>query len=228
MDRFSSRKPARRVLLALGVALGVALVIAAAIVVPLKVFGVHSSSARNDSPSTTSSVASGTKTPTLTQTACAKSGCAVVNTVMSRPEVTVFYGASCTGPTGSWYLNVTQGGPNDRPRPSYKLQWVFSPKQSSARPNGLINVSSPAGEQIAMTLANGVLRVTGRAPNGVAVHATGALVVGLSRTASGLALTFTETGVAAAQQALGISSPFGTHGQPSSVPVKLVREFASC
>jgi hypothetical protein len=224
MERFSSRKPARRVVLALGLAL----VIAAAIVVPLKVFGDHSNSARNDSPPTTSPVASGTKTPTLTQTACAKSGCAVVNTVMSRPQVTVFYGASCTGPTGSWYLNVTQGGPNDRPRPSYRLQWAFSPKQSSARPDGLINVSSPAGEQIVMTLANGMLQVTGRAPNGVAVRATGTLVVGLSRTASGLALTFTETGLAAAQQALGITSPFGTHGQPTSVPVKLVREFASC
>jgi hypothetical protein len=224
MDRFSSRKPARRILLALGLAL----VIAAAIVVPLKVFGSHSSPARNDSPSTTSPVASGAKNPTLSQTACAKSGCAVVNTVMSRPQLTVFYGASCTGPTGSWYLNVTQGGPNDRPRPSYKLQWAFSPKQSSARPNGLINVSSPAGEQIVMTLANGMLQITGHAPNGVAVHATGTLVVRLSRTASGLALTFTETGLAAAQQALGISSPFGTHRQPTSVPVKLVSEFASC
>ena len=129
MARFSSLKPARRLLLALGLAV----VIAAGIVVPLEVIGGTSSSARNDSPSTTRPVASGTKKPTLSPTACANSGCAVVNTTMSRPQVTVFYGASCTGPTGSWYLNVTQGGPNDAPRPSYKLQWVSSPFVSLQR-----------------------------------------------------------------------------------------------
>jgi hypothetical protein len=224
MARFSSLKPGRRLLLALGLAV----VIAAAIVVPLEVIGGTSDSARNDSPSTTRPVASSTTKPTLSPTACANSGCAVVNTTMSRPQVTVFYGASCTGPTGSWYLNVTQGGPNDAPRPSYKLQWVFSQQQSSARPNGLINVSAPPGETIVMTLADGMLTLTGSAPNGAAVHATGTLVIRISRTASGLALTFTESGLVAAEHALGITSPFGVKGQPTSVPVKLVHKFVSC
>ena len=224
MARFSSLKPARRLLLALGLAV----VIAAGIVVPLEVIGGTSNSARNDSPRTTRPVASGTTKPTLSPTACANSGCAVVNTTMSRPQVTVFYGASCTGPTGSWYLNVTQGGPNDAPRPSYKLQWVFSQKQSSARPNGLINVSTPPGQNIVMTLADGILQLTGGAPKGVAVRATGTLVIRISRTASGLALTFTETGLAAAEHALGFTSPFGVKGRPTTVPVKLAHEFASC
>ena len=224
MERYSSLKPTGRLLLALALAA----VIAAGIVVPLEVVGGNSSSVRTDPLSTSRPVASGTKKPAHSLTACAKAGCAVVNTIVSRPHVSVFYGASCTGPNGSWYLNVTQGGPNDAPRPSYRLQWEFSNTQSPARPNGSINVSSPAGEKVAMTLANGVLQVMGRAPNGVVVSGTGSLVIGISQTASGLALTFTETGLAAAEQSLGITSPFGVNGQPTSVPVKLMHQFTSC
>ena len=224
MARISSLKPTRLLL----VGLGVAIVIAAAIVVPLKVIGGNSSSAQHDSPSTTGPVAQGKKKSTLSQTACAKSGCAVVNTVMSRPQVTIFYGASCTGPNGSWYLNVTQGGSNDTPRPSYKLQWAFSPTHSSVHPNGLITVAAPTGEQIEMTLADGLLQLTGSAPNGVVVHATGTLVIRISHATSGRRLTFTETGLAAAEHALGITSPFGARGQPTSVPVKRVHKFGSC
>jgi hypothetical protein len=41
-------------------------------------------------------------------------------------------------------------------------------------------------------------------------------------------LTFTETGLTAAERALGITSPFGVDGQPASVPVKLMHRFTSC
>jgi hypothetical protein len=92
----------------------------------------------------------------------------------------------------------------------------------------LINVSSPAGEKISMTLARGVLQLIGRAPNGADIHATGTLAVGISQTGSALALTFTETGLAPAEHALGITSPFGTDGKPTSVPVKLMHRFTSC
>jgi hypothetical protein len=92
----------------------------------------------------------------------------------------------------------------------------------------LINVSTPAGEKVAMTLSNGVLRLTGHAPSGANVRAAGTLAVGISQTGSGLALTFTERGLAAAERALGISSPFGVDGQPTSVPVKLMPRFTSC
>ncbi len=68
----------------------------------------------------------------------------------------------------------------------------------------------------------------GSAPNGVVVHATGTLVIRISRTRSGRALTFTETGLAAAEHALGFTSPFGARGQPTSVPVKRVHKFGSC
>jgi hypothetical protein len=224
MARFSSRKSSRRLILALGIAS----VIAAGIIVPLEVTAGNSRSARTESPSTSRPDASGSTKPTRPQTACAKSGCAVVNAVLSRPQVTVFYGASCTGPNGSWYLNVTQGGPNNTPRPSYKLQWAFLNPQSPAHPSGLINVSTPAGEKVVMTVADGVLQLTGHRPNGADIHATGTLAVGISQTASGLALTFTETGLAAAEHALGITSPFGVDGQPTSVPVKLMHQFSSC
>jgi hypothetical protein len=224
MARFSSRKRTRRILLALGVAL----VIAAGVLVPLEVIGNNSGSARPSSSPTTRGVASGVTKPTRPQPACAKSGCAVVNAVLTRPHVTVFYGASCTGPNGTWYLNVTQGGPNSAPRPSYKLQWAFLHPESTAHPNGLINVSTPAGETIAMTLANGVLRLTAHRPHAPDLRAAGTLAVGISQTGSGLSLTFTETGLTAAEHALGISSPFGPDGKPATVPVKLIHQFTSC
>jgi hypothetical protein len=79
-----------------------------------------------------------------------------------------------------------------------------------------------------MTLANGVLRITGHTTNGVNINATGTLVVGLSHTASGQALVFRESGVAAAEHALGITSPFAVNGQPTEVPLNIVDRFAGC
>ena len=224
MRQFSSLKTTTRLFLALGIAI----VIALAIIVPLEVPSGHSPSSRVDSPSTSRPVASGATKPTLPQKACAKSGCAVVNTVLNQPHVTVFYGASCTGPIGPWYLNVTEGGPNDTPRPSYELQWAFSTPPSPARPSGSINVSMPAGEKVVMTLANGLLHISGRTPGGININATGTLIVEFASTPSGSTLTFTETGIAAAERALGITSPFGVNGHATSVPVKLMHRFASC
>src|SRR5262249_20880243 len=100
--------------------------------------------------------------------------------------------------------------------------------QSSAHPSGLINISSPPGEKAAMTLTNGVLNITGHRSSGADIQATGTLTVGIAQTASGLALSFTETGVAAAERALGISSPFEIGGKPTTVPVKLMNRFTSC
>jgi hypothetical protein len=100
--------------------------------------------------------------------------------------------------------------------------------QSPARPNGLINVATPAGEKVLMTLTNGVLRLTAHRPTGADIQATGTLAVGISQQGSGLALTFTETGLAAAEHALGLTSPFGVSGQPTSVPVTVMQKFTSC
>jgi hypothetical protein len=224
MARYSSRSATRRTLLAIAAA-GV---IAAGIVVPLELMAGGSGSARTASPPTSRPAASGATKPTLPQAACAKSGCAVVNQVVTRPEVAVFYGASCTGPDGSWYLNVTEGGPNGTPRPSYDLQWASLNAQSPAHPNGSINVSTPAGERIAMTLANGVLRLTAHRPNAADINATGSLAIGITQTGRGPVLTFTETGLAAAEHALGMTSPFEANGQPTSVPVKLMPRFTTC
>jgi hypothetical protein len=220
MARYSSRSTVLRLLLALGIMC----VIAAGIVVPLQLVSGNPSSTGTDSPPH----ASGTTNGTPQQTACGRSECAVVDAVLSRPYVTVFYGASCTGPNGSWYLNVTRGGPNDSPRPSYRLQWAFLRANSSGRPSGLINVSTPPGERVAMTLSHGVLRLRGRTRTGVDVRATGTLTVRLLDTASGRALRFYERGVATAERVLGIVSPFGVHGRPTSVAMKLTRRITSC
>jgi hypothetical protein len=224
LKRFSSHHPTRRLVLGLGIASA----IAAIIIIPLELSGNSSGSARVDSPSTTRPSESGTAKSTHSQTSCGTTGCAIVSEVVTNPRVTVFYGASCAGPNGPWYLNVTQGGPNNTPRPSYKLQWAFRDPPSPAHPNGLISVSTPAGVKVKMTLANGVLRITGHHANGVNVNATGTLAVGLSQTATGQALVFTEGGIAAAEHALGITSPFGVNGQPTTIPLKIVNRFASC
>jgi hypothetical protein len=108
------------------------------------------------------------------------------------------------------------------------LQWEFVSPLSPAQPNGLITVSAPTAQKIRMTLTNGVLRVTGRAPSGANVDANGTLTVRLSGNPSGSALTFTETGVAVAEHALGMTSPFLVNGQPTSVPLKIVDQFAGC
>jgi hypothetical protein len=79
-----------------------------------------------------------------------------------------------------------------------------------------------------MTLDNGVLRVTGTAPDGTKVSATGALNVGVSQTGSASTLTLTETGLSTAEKTLKISSPFDVNGHPMTVPVRIVHSATSC
>jgi hypothetical protein len=148
--------------------------------------------------------------------------------VRTSPHTTVFYGASCTGVVGSWFLSVVEGGPNDMPRPAYRLSWTFSTSPSVAHPDGDVIVSTPANEKVDIRLANGVLRITGTTAGGAQVRATGALVVGVSQSGTTSVLTLTETGLAAAEKALQISSPFNVDGQPVGVPVRIVHQAPSC
>jgi hypothetical protein len=82
--------------------------------------------------------------------------------------------------------------------------------------------------KIAMSIANGVLQISGTSASGAHVDATGSLLVGISRTSTGSTLTFNESGVAAAEQALEIASPFTTNGKPTTVPVKVVHRSNTC
>jgi hypothetical protein len=66
-----------------------------------------------------------------------------------------------------------------------------------------------------------------REPNG-SVTATGTLVVELTGSASSPTLTFTETGLSAAEQSLGLTSPFNVGGHPLVVPIKHVNSLTGC
>ena len=181
---------------------------------------------QSTSAKTATTIPSPVRLPNGTLT-CAKSGCGVVSSVLNNTRPTVFYGASCTGIVGSWYLNVVQGGPNNLPRVAYKLSWQFPSVPSSVRPSGNVVVSGST-TPITMTVSNGVVTLTGTAQNGSPVNATGSLVVAASGSHSGSILTVTESGLSQAENALGITSPFEVNSQPVSVPVKTTATASTC
>jgi hypothetical protein len=60
------------------------------------------------------------------------------------------------------------------------------------------------------------------------VTATGTLVVELTGSASSPTLTFTESGLSAAEQSLGLTSPFNIGGHPLVMPIQHVNSLAGC
>jgi hypothetical protein len=159
---------------------------------------------------------------------CSSSGCAVVSLSRTFPPTTVFYGASCSGVYGSWFLNVVEGGGSAELRPSYALRWSFGPGSKLAKPSGSITVPATASAQITMTLNEGKLSLTGTRKPSARITATGTLVVELSGTPTSPELKFTETGLAKAESSLGLVSPFNVGGSPLTVPVKTVKTMSGC
>jgi len=160
--------------------------------------------------------------------ACGSSGCAMVSFNRTLPPVTVFYGASCSGVYGKWFFNAVEGGPNDSLRPSYALSWSFAAGSTAAKPSGRIVTQTTASTQATLALSDGTLTITGTRKPNVRVAATGTLVVEVSGTATAPTLKFTETGLAKAESALGLVSPFDVGGQPLIVPVKTVKTMSNC
>jgi hypothetical protein len=194
------------------VILGAALVVVAAIVIPLELAG-------NSGGSATASTSGANR--------CANSGCSVVDLTRRSPEFMGFYGESCTGDLGSWFLNVTEGGPNGVPHPAYALRWSFSKSKSNADPSGTVAFSD-SNAPITMTLNQGHLELKGTAANGSSVSGTGSLHVQLGGTSSSPTLTIQEGGLTAKEAALGITSPFDTGGHPAAVPIKHVNHLRGC
>jgi hypothetical protein len=60
------------------------------------------------------------------------------------------------------------------------------------------------------------------------VTATGTLKVKLSGSASSPTLTFTESGLSAAERQLGLVSPFDHGGRPLVVPIQHVKSLPGC
>ncbi|HYA68882.1 MAG TPA: hypothetical protein VED63_09135 [Acidimicrobiales bacterium] len=142
--------------------------------------------------------------------------------------MTVFYGASCSGVYGAWFLNVVEEGPNDALRPAYSLRWSFSPRSHVARPDGTVTVAPNSGSGVTLTLQQGVLTLQGTGSGGASVTAVGTLLVKLTGRASAPTLTLVESGLQGAETALGLLSPFIVNGRSTTVPVKLRHQFTGC
>jgi hypothetical protein len=166
--------------------------------------------------------------PVRSQNGCSPAGCAQVNTTKNLPPSTVFYGASCQGPRGFWFLNAVEGGGNDQLRPSYALQWLFAPGSLAAKPSGRIAVATTTTTDVTITLNDGTLTIKGTRKPNVHVSASGTLEVRLTGTSSAPTLTFTETGLTQAEGALGLVSPFDAGGQSLVLPITTVQTMTSC
>lgn len=166
------------------------------------------------------------------RTTCVSTGCALVSSSQQLAQPTGFYGASCSGLTGSWFLKIMEEGTATQLKPGYDLRWTFEQGVASAKPSGTIVVPSSSGAGVStgvsMTLANGKLTLRGTTTGGSAVDAVGSLVVRLSRAAAGPQLVFTETGLSEAEQELGLNSPFDSAAQPLVIPVKTVKVMQGC
>lgn len=161
-------------------------------------------------------------------TACSNSQCAVVNTVHTSPVLVQYFGQSCQGLHGAWYLNVSQGGGALVIRPSYRLNWSFEGGSTLARPTGSVDFVSGGRLQATGTLNDGVLSVTGTGSTGPPVSGQGTLTVQLTGSAKAPTLTVTETGLTTLEQKLGFQSPFVINGGPVTIPIQFVTTAAGC
>lgn len=152
----------------------------------------------------------------------------MVSLSRTLPPSTVFYGASCSGVRGAWFLNAVEGGGNDQLRPSYSLRWRFSPGQAVALPSGRIVMNSTDSARATLTLERGTMTLQGSRGSGMTVSAAGTLTVQVSGTPTSPTLTFTETGLSDAEAAIGLVSPFDVGGEPLTVPIRTSERQAGC
>lgn len=200
------------------------------VAVPLAIAGCTSASTTSSAPGHPTD-SPRTKPPhqVRLKTNCGSSGCAVVQLSRSLPPTTIFYGASCSGIHGDWFFNAVEGGGTTALRPSYALVWSFAGGATSAKLNARsITVPATTTTTVTITLSDGTIKIHGlRKPN-VTETATGSLVVKLTGSTSSPSLTFTETGLSAAEKKLGLVSPFDVGGQPLVVPIKHVKSLVGC
>lgn len=148
--------------------------------------------------------------------------------MVTKPRVVIFSGASCQGPSGTWYLNVVDGGSQSSTRLAYHLHWAFASAGTAAQPDGSVAVTIGSGQpKVTVSLQGGIVRISGRDSSGKDISATGTLAVHLASSGSKPQLVISESGLAQAEAALGIASPFGP-GHSVSLPVESVPKVASC
>lgn len=153
---------------------------------------------------------------------------AVVSTTRNMPTVNVFFGTSCTGLHGSWFLNVVQGGSQAQLHASYYLRWTFTSTEVVAKPGGRITVSGGTGPPPSLTVTEGVVTLTGARTDGTSVTGTGQIDVTLTGTDDEPSLTITQKGLEDAARTLGLVLPFPFDGRPLTVPIELQEEASGC
>jgi hypothetical protein len=161
---------------------------------------------------------------------CNQSECvAHVNTVRRSPRVTVFFGQSCAGADGTWYLNAVQGGASSVVHAAFYLRWSFAPNSPVAQPNGKVVISGGTGVKITMTVEHGAERLAATRTGYSRVTGSGTLAVQLTGTRIAPTLTFTEHGLTTVERGLNLVSPFGVVGnQPLTLPISVSTERSGC
>jgi hypothetical protein len=158
---------------------------------------------------------------------CVPSGCALVSQSLPAIQPTGFFGASCTGVYGSWFLKIMEEGAGNQLRPVYYLRWQFTPTSPIARPSGRIIIPvSSAG--VTLTLDRGKLTLKGTGQSNVRTVAAGTLTVRLSGTSTTPTLKFVETGLLKAESSVGLNSPFDAKGQPLTLLIRKVKVMVGC
>jgi hypothetical protein len=168
----------------------------------------------------------------LAKPSCTSSGCGLVSQSLSQVQPAGFYGASCSGAYGDWFLKVMQEGSSDQLRADYNLHWTSS-SGSSARPSGSATVLPTTGAKTAsnvtITIANGQMTLQGtQEPSKTPIKATGTLTVNIVNQQSFPTIEITETGLSGAESALGLNSPFNYKGQPAHLLIRKVQVLVGC
>ncbi|MGA8296253.1 MAG: hypothetical protein WB770_04345 [Acidimicrobiales bacterium] len=150
-------------------------------------------------------------------------------TTETELRLVLYYGGSCTGYTGKWFLNAGVSGPNKALKPSYHLHWTFTRSTSAAAPTGVVYISPVDGVSVTEVIGkNGVLTLSGKKNGRRTVTAHGSLRVALVASSSGHSLRVTETGLSRAEASLGLVSPFDLKGAAANLRVRIIRKFPGC
>jgi hypothetical protein len=163
---------------------------------------------------------------------CVSSGCGLVSQSLAQVQPVGFYGASCIGAFGDWFLKVMQEGNSDQLRATYDLHWTSS-SGSAARPSGSVTVQPTTGAKsassVTITINNGQMTIEGtQEPSKTPIKATGTLTVRILNTQSIQTLEITESGLSSAKRALGLNSPFSYNGQPLRLSIRKVQVLVGC
>jgi hypothetical protein len=163
---------------------------------------------------------------------CVSSGCALVSQSLTQLQPVGFYGASCTGEYGDWFLKIMQVGKSDQLRAAYYLRWTSS-SGSTASPSGSVIVrpatGAPKASHVTITIENGKMTLEGtEEPSKTPIKATGTLTVSVMPTKGFPNLQFVESGLTSAEQSLGLNSPFNYKGQPLHLLIRKVEVLVGC